>query len=81
MTFALSYRAVSSDAGKYGHSIEVDARGHFLAEDVPPGTYELALKPRDGLAFEPITRNVTVANGAETQVILVVNLAAKKVGP
>jgi len=64
MTFALSYRAVSSDAGKYGHSIEVDARGHFLAEDVPPGTYELALKPRDGLAFEPITRNVTVANGA-----------------
>ena len=80
-TFALSLHAVAGDAGKSSHSIEVDARGHFLAEDVPPGTYELTLKPGAGIpAFEPVMRTVTVANGAETQVILVVNLG-KKVGP
>lgn len=78
---ALSLRAVTAVAGRASHSIEVDARGHFFAEDVPPGTYELTLKPQAGLpAFEPVTRTVTVANGTETPVIIVVNLAAKR-GP
>ena len=77
---ALSLRALAGDA-KASRSIEVDARGHFFAEDVPPGTHELTLKPRADLpAFEPVTRTVTVANGTETQVIIIVNLAAKK-GP
>ena len=80
-TFALSLHAVAGDAGNSSHSIEVDTRGHFLVEDVPPGTYELTLKPGAGIpAFEPVLRTVTVANGAETRVILVVNLG-KKVGP
>ena len=80
MVFALFYNAVGS-ASRSSYNIEVDARGHFLAEDVPPGTYELTLKPGAGIpAFEPVMRTVTVANGAETQVILVVNLG-KKVGP
>jgi protocatechuate 3,4-dioxygenase beta subunit len=79
--FAVSLRTVAGGAGKYNHFIEVDARGHFLAEDVPPGTYELTLKSRADIpAFEPVTRTITVANGAETQVILVVNLA-RKAGP
>lgn len=81
MVFALFYNAVGSTS-RSSYNIEVDARGHFLAEDVPPGTYELTLKPGAGSpAFEPVMRTITVANGAETQVILVVNLAGKKVGP
>jgi protocatechuate 3,4-dioxygenase beta subunit len=81
MVFALFYNAVGS-ASRSSYNIEVDARGHFLAEDVPPGTYELTLKPGAGSpAFEPVMRTITVANGAETQVILVVNLTGKKVGP
>jgi hypothetical protein len=81
-TFALSLHAVEGDAGKSSRNIEVDARRHFLAEDIPPGTYELTLKPGAGIpAFEPVMRTVTVANGAETQVIFVVNLARKTVGP
>jgi hypothetical protein len=80
--FSLSVHAVAGDASKSSHFIEVDARGHFLAEDIPPGTYELTLKPRAGIPlFEPVTHTITVANGTETQVILVVNLAGKEVGP
>lgn len=78
---AVSYHALGAEAGRPTHFIEVDGRGHFLAENVPPGTYELTvLTPKQPPAFEPVTRTITVANGAETQVILVVNLG-RKVGP
>lgn len=78
---AVSYHALGAEAGRPTHFIEVDGRGHFFAENVPPGTYELSvLTPKQPPAFEPVTRTITVANGAETQVILVVNLG-RKVGP
>jgi len=79
-TLSLSFHDVAGGSGKTSHNIEIDARGHFLAEEVPPGTYELTLKSRgDTAAFEPVMRTVTVANGAETQVSLVVTPG--KVGP
>lgn len=81
-TFFVSLRAVAGDPKKQGESsIEVDARGHFLAEGIAPGTYELTARPRTAIPVEAATRTITVANGTETQVILVVNLAGKKVGP
>jgi protocatechuate 3,4-dioxygenase beta subunit len=68
--------------GNSSYSIEVDARGHFLADNLAPGSYELTLKPRQNTpAFEPVTRTVTVANGTDTQVTLVLDLAGKKAGP
>jgi len=70
-------RARAGDTRRFSRLIDIDARGHFVAENIPPGTYELSLHAitAGGSAFptvEPITRTITVANGVETQVILVV---------
>jgi hypothetical protein len=79
-------RAGAGDTRRFNRVIDVDARGHFVAENIPPGTYELSLHAltASGSAVptvEPITRTITVANGVETRVILVVNLAAKQSRP
>lgn len=84
-TFQLFVRAGAGDAGGFSRFVEVDARGHFVAENIPPGTYELSLRAiardrREIQGFEPVTRTVTIANGAEAQVTLVVNVAARKAG-
>lgn len=73
------------DSRRFNPYIEVDARGQFVSENIPPGTYELSLRGlpidhRKPQAFEPVKRTVTVANGAEARVTFVVDLAAKKVG-
>jgi protocatechuate 3,4-dioxygenase beta subunit len=76
--FRLSINATASGA-QSNRFLDVDARGHFASSDIPPGTYVLTLSSGSKVpAFEPVTRTITVANGAETQVIFVVNLAAKK---
>jgi len=77
-TFALFLHAVAADTGESNRNIEVDVRGHFLVENIPPGTYELTLTARGNPpAFEPVKRTITVANGAETQVVIVVNPGKK----
>lgn len=79
--FRLSVNATAGGA-QSNRFMEVDARGHFASSDIPPGTYVLTLSSGSKVpAFEPVTRTITVANGAETQVVLAVNLAAKKAGP
>jgi hypothetical protein len=79
--FRLAINATGGGA-QSNRFMEVDARGHFASSDIPPGTYLLTLISGSKVpAFEPVTRTITVANGAETQVVLVVNLAAKKAGP
>jgi len=78
--FRVSLNATAGGA-QSGRFMEVDVRGHFASSDIPPGTYVLTLSSSSNVpAFEPVTRTITVANGAETQVTLVVNLAAKKAG-
>jgi len=85
-TLQLSLR--SRDGVEFGgesprfNPIEVDARGQFVSENIPPGAYELSLRgiPKDhrqAPAFEPVNRTVTVANGADARVVFIVNLAAK----
>jgi len=80
----LSLRSPAGDNRKFQRNVNIDSRNHFLAEEVPPGNYELVLRalttPRDEKApplFEPVVRNISVANGAEAQAILVVNMARK----
>lgn len=80
----LSLRSPMGDARHFDRLLEIDSRNHFLAEELPAGTYELFLrattKDQAQTLFEPVIRTVTVANGAEVQATLVVNLAAKKPG-
>jgi protocatechuate 3,4-dioxygenase beta subunit len=76
--FGVSLLAAGGGTGKASRYIEVDARGHFFAEEIPPGTYELTLTVRGNTPpFEPVKRTITVANGAETQVVLVVTPGKK----
>lgn len=62
----------------------VDARGHFVVENLPPGTYEVSVAAdnpdRIVSTFEPVPRTVYVENGP-VQVVLVVNFTAKKAAP
>jgi protocatechuate 3,4-dioxygenase beta subunit len=62
----------------------VDARGHFVVENIPPGTYEMSVMTfgpdRTPSTYEPVPRTVNVESGP-VQTVLVVNFAAKKAGP
>lgn len=59
---------------------EVDARGRFVLEGLPPGEYQLRMAGRlgqSGQRFPPVLQNVNVTNGTETEITLVINLNAK----
>ncbi|HWN08428.1 MAG TPA: carboxypeptidase regulatory-like domain-containing protein [Pyrinomonadaceae bacterium] len=78
----LMLRSPASDSRKFNRYVEIDSRNHFLIDSLPPGNYELYLQSstRDQKAppfFEPVIRPVTVANAAEVQATIVVNLARK----
>ena len=57
---------------------QVDARGHFLMEGIPPGAYELTLMV-PGLSGSPprrVKQDVSVQNGVTTDVVITVDLSA-----
>lgn len=58
---------------------EVDALGRFVMDGLPPGQYELRLggNNRGGQHIPVVVQNVNVTNGVETQVTLVIDMAAK----
>lgn len=59
---------------------EVDARGRFVMEGLPPGEYQLRLggnTGRGGQRIPVVVQNVSVTNGVETAVTLVLDLNAK----
>jgi uncharacterized GH25 family protein len=62
----------------------VDARGRFVVENIPPGTYEVSVVTfgpnRTGSTYEPSPRTINVQNGP-VQVVLVVDFNAMKVAP
>jgi protocatechuate 3,4-dioxygenase beta subunit len=74
----------SATGGARPISGAVDARGHFVVENVPPGTYEMSVvtfgPDRTTATYVPAPRTVNVDSGP-TQVVLVVNFAAKKAAP
>ena len=82
---SLTLRSAPGNNRRYTRQLEIDARFHFLAENLPPGNYELLVRPvtsdgKDAPGFEPVKQTVTVANGADAQVTLVFDVNAKKVG-
>jgi protocatechuate 3,4-dioxygenase beta subunit len=58
--------------------IAIDARGHFFADNLPAGTYEMKTQIVDGRdnsrRIDPVTRHVTIAHDVETDVTVVLNL-------
>jgi protocatechuate 3,4-dioxygenase beta subunit len=62
----------------------VDARGHFVVENIPPGTYEMSVMTsgpnRTTSSYVPVPRTVTVES-SPVQMVLVVNFAAEKAEP
>jgi protocatechuate 3,4-dioxygenase beta subunit len=72
-----------SDSRRLTRSLEVDSRYHFLGENIPPGNYELSVRAISPDAnavpsFEPVKQNVTIANGAQVQVTLTIDLGARR---
>jgi protocatechuate 3,4-dioxygenase beta subunit len=59
--------------------VEVDARGHFFTENIPPGTYEVRTRivraRENSSTLAPETQVVTIAHEVETEVTIVLNLA------
>ena len=59
----------------------VDARGHFVVENLPPGAYEMSVitfgPDRTTSTYAPVPRTVNVESGP-VQIVLVVDFAAKK---
>ena len=74
----------SATGGARPFSGVADARGHFVVENIPPGTYEVSVMTfgpdKTTATYEPVPRSVNVESGP-VQVVLVVNFAAKKAAP
>lgn len=79
--FMVMLSTEGSEEGSSKRTVEVDSRGHFFADDVPPGTYELTvfaqLGDRGVPGFTPVKQMVTITKGNETQVTLNVDLDRK----
>jgi protocatechuate 3,4-dioxygenase beta subunit len=73
---SLTLQSASGNNRRFTRQLELDARFHFTAENIPPGNYELSLRPvisdgKDAPGFETVKQTVTVANGADAHVTLV----------
>ena len=70
----------SASGGSRQFSGVVDARGHFVVENIPPGAYEMSVvtfgPDRTTSTYEPVPRTVNVESGP-VQTVLVVNFARK----
>jgi protocatechuate 3,4-dioxygenase beta subunit len=62
----------------------VDARGHFVVENIPPGTYEMSVvtfgPDHTASTYTPVPGTINVESGP-VQTVLVVNFTAKKTTP
>ena len=74
----------STTGGSRPFSSVVDARGHFVVENIPPGAYEMSIMTlgpdHKASTYAPVPRTVNVENGP-VQVVLVVDFTAKKAAP
>jgi hypothetical protein len=70
-----------------GTGVFVDARGHFVITNLPPGTYEVTVQVGIGgsaaqsRSLPPQKQLVSVTNGSESEVTFVVDLTPKPGGP
>lgn len=84
MLLQVVVRSASGETRRFNRVSEIDARLHFVVENIPAGTYELVVRgvtpttgPKPIPPVEFLKQTVTVANGAEVKVNLVVDLAPK----
>ena len=79
-------RSMAGDSRRFNRGTELDARLHFVLENIPPGNFELVVlgtMPTSGAKVVPVEfmkQTVTVANGTEVKVTLVVDVNAKPGG-
>jgi hypothetical protein len=85
ITLRVILRSAASDSRRFNRGAELDSRLHFILENIPPGTYEVVVtgvtqapgvKPPPP-PVEYLKQPVTIANGTETRLSLVVDLTAK----
>lgn len=78
-------RSAANDSRGFNRVADLDARLHFVVENIPPGNYELVVigvKQTPGVKptqpVEYLKQPISIANGAEAKVSLVVDLTAKE---
>jgi protocatechuate 3,4-dioxygenase beta subunit len=78
-------RSAPNESRRFNRGAELDSRLHFSLENIPPGSYEVVVtgatqtpdvKPTPPVEY--LKQPVTVANGTETRLNLVVDLSAKQ---
>jgi hypothetical protein len=82
---SLTLRSAPGNNRRFSRQLEIDGRFHFVAENLPPGSYELLVRPvvadgKDAPGFEPVKQILTVTNGADAQVTLRFDVSARKGG-
>ncbi|HKO99421.1 MAG TPA: carboxypeptidase regulatory-like domain-containing protein [Pyrinomonadaceae bacterium] len=81
-TFIVLLNQGLTEEGGNKRTIEVDSRGHFFADDIPAGTYEVVLYGKVGENDIPglsaLKQTVTIIKGQETQLTLNVDLSTQK---
>lgn len=77
-TVLIAFARRLSNPPQPGPNIEADARGRFVLEGVVPGEYEVSVIPSPPLRKGPPfpKKTVTAVNGAEVEVVLVIDLSA-----
>lgn len=86
MQLQVVIRSPAGDARRFNRGAEIDARLHFVSENIPPGTYELVVvgmtRPTTSNPPAPpveyLKQSITVANGTEVKLTLVVDVSVKK---
>ncbi len=79
-------RRGDSDANVFsGHGVEIDARGRFVIENLPPGEYVVGVQPYYYATPQPrqlpiVTQTVTINNGVTAEVNLILDFNAKPAG-
>jgi hypothetical protein len=85
MTLHVLVRSAAAESRRFNRMADLDDRLHFIMENIPPGSYELVVQGlTQGLGTKPgppaefLKQSISVSNGAEAKVNLVVDLTAKK---
>jgi hypothetical protein len=88
MSLGVRLQPAGGDPHRFNRQADLDARLHFVLENIPPGNYELVVfgtgRPMAGPNAVPpvefLKQTVTIANGNEVNVNLVVDVSEKPGG-
>src|SRR5258705_769678 len=85
ITLRVLLRSPANESRRFNRGVQLDSRLHFILENIPPGSYEVVVtgapqppgvKPTPPVEY--LKQPVTIANGTETRLNLVVDLTAKQ---